>query len=267
MRPRVLRYDVSGEGSPLVLIPGGLTGWVSWAPLQVLLARTRTAIRVQPIYNELGSAGQPRDPGHSRHVELESLLLTLHELGIDRADFAGWSAGGKMLLDFAVANPGAIRSLTLIEPAASWILDELGEIDPELRDYNHYLWGLAGKEITEDDLAIFLSSAGFSADPAQARADPYWRRALPHRMTLSWLDEGLMATDMSIADLRTIRAPALVTKGTVTEPWERRVVDLLGEHLLHARVVEFEGGHAHHLENADAFVAEMENHLDSVGSQ
>jgi len=57
MRPRLLTVDVAGEGEPLVLIPGGITGWLSWIPHQERLSDRYRTIRVQPIHNEQGSAG------------------------------------------------------------------------------------------------------------------------------------------------------------------------------------------------------------------
>jgi pimeloyl-ACP methyl ester carboxylesterase len=98
VQPRVLQYDVQGEGEPLVLVPGGLTGWISWVPHADRLSATRTTVRVQPIHNELGSAGRPGEPGYTAETERESLRLTLDRLGIDVADFAGWSGGGRALL-------------------------------------------------------------------------------------------------------------------------------------------------------------------------
>ena len=80
-------------------------------------------------------------------------------------------------------------------------------------------------------------------------------------MALSWLSEDLMGSDWSLADLARLRAPVLLTKGTRTETWERRVVDLLGEHLPNARVVDIEGTHAHHIESIDRFVEELETQL------
>jgi len=59
MEPRVLRYDLKGQGEPIVLVPGGLTGWQSWIPHQERLADRYRVVRVQPIHNELGSAGLP----------------------------------------------------------------------------------------------------------------------------------------------------------------------------------------------------------------
>lgn len=63
MEPRVLRYEDSGQGEPLVLVPGGLTGWLSWIPHQGRLAGRYRVVRVQPIHNELGSAAIPDSPG------------------------------------------------------------------------------------------------------------------------------------------------------------------------------------------------------------
>lgn len=264
MKPRILATDVAGEGDPLVLLPGGLTGWISWIPHQERLAADYRVIRVQPIHNEMGSAGEPGDPSYTKETAVESLRLTLDDLEIESAHFAGWSAGGKGLLDFAVAYPERARSLTLIEPAAYWILDRVREMDPSLSEYIQYLHSLGGKNITEDDLATFLHEAGFVEDPATARSDPYWERGLPHRMTLSWLSEDLMGSEATLADLARIRCPVLLTKGSTTVGWEQRVVDLLAEYLPVARVVELEGDHAHHIQSIDRFLEELETHLSAI---
>lgn len=53
----------------------------------------------------------------------------------------------------------------------------------------------------------------------------------------------------------------LLTKGTETTTVERRIVDLLGLTLPHARVLELEGSHAHHIESIDRFLDELGKHL------
>jgi pimeloyl-ACP methyl ester carboxylesterase len=255
--------DVAGDGEPLVLIPGGITGWISWIPHQERLSDRYRVIRIQPIHNELGSAGMPGDPSYTREVAVESLLLTLEQLEIERAHFAGWSAGGKGLLDFAIAHPGRLTSMTLVEPGADWVLEAAGESDREHQESTDFLYSLAGQDVTEDDFARFLYLAGFVSDPAQARSDPYWERAWPHRMTLSWLSENLMGSDHLLADLETVSCPVLLTKGTATAKAERRIVDLLALHLPDARVVELEGSHAHHIESIDRFLEAFERHLQT----
>jgi hypothetical protein len=66
MKPRVLLNEVTGERTPAVLLPGGLTGSVSWTPLVEALSVRRQTIRVQPIHIELGSAGERGDAGCTR---------------------------------------------------------------------------------------------------------------------------------------------------------------------------------------------------------
>lgn len=263
MRPRPLTVDVAGAGEPLLLIPGGLTGWLSWIPHQERLSARYRTIRVQPIHNELGSAGMKGDASYTRGLAVESLLLTVDHLEIERAHFAGWSAGGKGLLDFAIAYPSRLLSMTLVEPAADWILEAAGESDREHQESTDFLYALAGQNVSDDDLARFLYVAGFVSDSDQARSDPYWERAWPHRMTLSWLSEQLMGSDHSVADLAAVQCPALLTKGTRTGKVERRVVDLLALHLPNATVVELEGSHAHHIENIDRFLEALEKHLQA----
>jgi hypothetical protein len=45
VEPRVLGHDAKGEGEPIVLVPGGLTGWLSWVPHQERLSVRYHTIR------------------------------------------------------------------------------------------------------------------------------------------------------------------------------------------------------------------------------
>ncbi len=78
---------------------------------------------------------------------------------------------------------------------------------------------------------------------------------------MSWLSPLLDHPERSLDDLGRIAAPTLVTKGTESTPLDRRVVDVLGERLPNARVSEFPGDHAHHIERIDDFLAALEDHL------
>ena len=265
MEPRALQHDIQGEGAPLVLVPGGLTGWLSWVPHQERLAATRTIIRVQPIHNELGSAGQPGEPTYSAETERESLRLTLDALGIATADFAGWSGGGRALIEFTLACPQRVRSLTLVEPAASWVLRQPGEGQGEVDDLTAFLRHLAGKTVTEDDLARFLHLAGFLRPGEDARQHPGWRQWVPHRMALSWQSESLDQPGRSIKDLGRIHCPVLLVRGTTTGDVMRRVVDALAGQLARATVLTLDGNHACHIQSIDAFLAALHRHLRAAG--
>ena len=261
MEPRALTNEIKGDGDPVVLVPGGLTGWVSWIPhAERLSARWRT-IRVQPIHNELGSAGEPGVPGYTTEIERESLRMTLDAIGIQTAHFAGWSAGGKALIEFALAYPQRVRTLTLVEPGAYWILEQLGVTDPDVERINAFLHELFGKDVTEDDLATFLEAGGLATSKEEARSDPNWERAVPHRMALSWYSEDFDRSERSVEELANIRCPVLLVKGTVTTEGDKRVVDALAERLPDAKVLELDGDHACHIQSIDLFLQAFEDHM------
>ena len=266
MEPRVLQHDSRGQGDPVVLIPGGLTGWLSWIPHQERLSRRYRAIRVQPIHNELGSAGIPGDPDYSAVVEREALRLTFDALGLERPHLVGWSGGGKAALEFAIEYPGRIRSLTLVEPAAYWVLEQLGDRLDDVQRANALVHGLFGRPVTETDLAEFLELAGFVELASTAPAHPNWERWLSHRMALSWQGEKLDHPERSVDDLARVICPVLLTKGDRTAQWLKRLVDVLGERLPNASVAEFDGDHAHHIESIDAFLVVLEAHFAQVDS-
>lgn len=261
VQPRVLQYDVRGEGEPLVLVPGGLTGWISWIPHADRLSATRRTVRVQPIHNELGSAGRPGEPGYTAETERESLRLTLDRLGIDLADFAGWSGGGRALLEFVLAYPNRVRTLTLVEPAAYWILEQLDKHRADIDQGNELIHRFSGQVVTEDDLAEFLRLAGLVQSGEDPRQHPLWDRWLPHRMALSWQSEELDRSGRSVDDLVKIRCPVLLVRGDVTAEVEKRVVGVLAERLPNATLVELPGDHAAHIQSIDAFLEALENHL------
>ena len=264
MEPRALTHEIKGDGEPVVLVPGGLTGWVSWIPHAERLAAKWMTIRVQPIHNELGSAGRPGDPGYTTETERESLRMTLDALDIEEAHFAGWSAGGKALIEFALAYPERVRSLTLVEPGAFWILEQLGEANPDVERSNTFIHELFGKDVTEDDLAAFHELAGLASSKEEARSDPYWGRAVPHRAALSWYSQDFDRSDRSIEELANIRCPVLLVKGSVTTEGEKRVVDVLGERLPNATVLELPGDHASHIHSIDAFLEALEKLLTAA---
>jgi pimeloyl-ACP methyl ester carboxylesterase len=260
VEPRVLQYEDSGGGPPIVLVPGALTGWLSWIPHAERLAPTRRVIRVQPIHNELGSADRPGDLSYTWETERESLRLTLDALQLETVDMAGWSGGGRALIEFTLQYPDRVRSLTLVEPAASWVLEELGERNAEVDEVNELLHGLAGRDVSDEDLTRFLRAAGFIEPGEDATRHPNWERWIPHKQALSW-QQMVDRSDRSLDDLGRIECPVLLVKGTVTADWLKRVVDVLGQRIPNATVLELPGDHASHIESVDAFLEALEAHL------
>ena len=119
-------------------------------------------------------------------------------------------------MEFATEYPNRVETLTLVEPAAYWVLEQLGERAEILEELNGFLHPLFGREVTEDDLATFLEYAGFVATRAEARTHPNWERWVPHRVALSWQDEALDHPGRTVDDLGRVSCPTLLVKGSVT---------------------------------------------------
>lgn len=264
MEPRVLQHDWKGDGDPIVLVPGGLTGWLSWIPHQERLAATRRAIRVQPVHNELGSRGELIEADYDDETERECMRMTLDELGIAAADFAAWSGGARAMIEFSLTYPERIRSLTLIEPPALWALrGSSPEADEETARVDAFILRVSGKPVTEDDLAEFLAIAGFVNDPSEARGHPMWERWLPHKGALA-NQGGLGRKARTLEEIEGFERPVLLVKGTESSSWLRGIVDALGRHYPRATVLDLEGSDACHVERIDDFMAQLEKHLVGV---
>jgi pimeloyl-ACP methyl ester carboxylesterase len=264
VEPRVLQRDVKGDGDPIVLVPGGLTGWLSWIPHQERMAGSRRVVRVQPVHNELGSRGELVEADYDDDTERECLRLTLDELGVATADFAGWSGGARAMIEFSLTYPERIRSLTLIEPPALWALKGSSpEADQEMAVVDAFIARVSGKPTTEDDLAEFLAIAGFVRDPTEARGHPMWERWLPHKGALS-NQHGLGRKVRRLEEVEGFERPVLLVKGTESSSWLRGIIDALKRHYPRATVLDLEGSHACHVERIDEFLTELEKHLGSV---
>src|SRR3990170_1673622 len=110
-----MQPEVTGQGEPLVLVPGGLTGWLSWEPHAQRLSSSRKVVRVQLLNVQFGLENRPLPPDYSVRTESEALATTLDDLGLQSpVDFVAWSYGGLVALDYALGHANRIRSLTLI---------------------------------------------------------------------------------------------------------------------------------------------------------
>lgn len=260
MEARVLEHDRAGEGEPpLVLLPGGLTGWQSWLPLVPGLSADRSVVRLQPICNAEGLAGRPGDSSYSADVERESVEKTLDEAGVSEMHLVGWSNGGRMALDFALAFPQRVLSLTLVEPAAYWLV---ADEDESARGFHDYFVGLEGRDVTDDDLCEFLIRAGLGSEDTDFESMPQWDFWSSCRQTLSWGGEKMTASAAAgIAGYDRLEVPTLILRGRSTSPWLSAAAGHLAERMPEAKLVELDGGHACILENPEGFLAALHPHV------
>jgi pimeloyl-ACP methyl ester carboxylesterase len=257
-----LPAKVSGEGNPLVLVPGGLTGWKSWEPfVDIFTSKQRKVIRVQLLNVEYGFENRQLPDDYSVKTESTALSSTLDSLGYTTPiDLVAWSYGAVVSLDFALGHPDRVRSLTLIEPPAIWILREKSAPDPETLHTISFFETLHGN-ITDDMLAGFLREAGFVKEGQSPQELPQWSQWLPFKQALRNTPALLNQRD-KLSRLQNIKAPVLLVKGTGSATFLHKIIDNLSIYLPNSRVIEMPAGHAPHIVSRDRFLSELEKFQD-----
>ncbi len=257
----MMKTEVTGGGFPLVLVPGGLTGWLSWkAHAERLSARFRV-IRVQLLAVDLGLRGEPLPLHYSVDSEVDALAEALGTLQVEEAHLAAWSYGAETALSYAVRHPERIRTLTLIEPPAIWVLRSRGPLTPGLVESQVMLRTMGPGPISEEQLVWFTHFAGFVPPEVDPRKLPQWPSWAEHRQSLRTRD----ATYRHGEDMSKVHAftkPVLLFKGEGSSGFLNRIIDVLGEEFPHATVRQLPGGHALHVASIDRF---LETFVDFLG--
>jgi pimeloyl-ACP methyl ester carboxylesterase len=129
-------YEIHGTGQALVLLHGAFSAiGTSFGQVLPGLAKTR-----QVVAFELQGHGRTADIDRSLSLEgmAEDVAAALKELGIEGADFFGYSTGGAVALRVAIYRPDLVRKLVLasvtytMDGVHPGLMDGLGEMKPEM---------------------------------------------------------------------------------------------------------------------------------------
>jgi len=253
-----MQVKITGEGIPVLLMPGGLTGWKSWEPFEKdFTGQGRSVIRLQLLNVQFGLEGRDLPEGYAVKVESNALEATLDSLKLDNPlDIIAWSYGALVTLDYALDRPERIRSLVLIEPPAFWVLRENGPVDAETRQYMDRLGSFRGN-ITEEMLADFSDLAGLVQAGQNKRDLPFWEDWLVHRQSLRNISSVLTHHDR-LERLQELKAPVLLVKGTGSSNYYHLIIDILAERLPDATAIEMAGMHAPHIISKDEFLTTLD---------
>lgn len=260
----VMQLEAAGNGPVLVLVGGGLTGALSWIPHAERLAARRLVARAQPLSVQYALEERFMPGGVGVATESRALRRGLDARGWSGpVDLVGWSYGGLISLDLALGHPDRVRTLTLVEPSAFWVLPDLGRDDPEVRKLVAMGRKLAAG-VSEDDLAAYLEDIALLPPGQSAREHPRWPVWVRHRQALA---NGLAELEHrdDPARLRSFRRPVLLVTGDGTAPYFRRIVDGLARELPAGRVLDLPGGHAAPVVSMDRFLTELEAFLGTAG--
>ncbi|UYZ21181.1 2-succinyl-6-hydroxy-2,4-cyclohexadiene-1-carboxylate synthase [Mesobacillus jeotgali] len=109
-----VRYHVEqcGDGFPLVLLHGFTGAASTWKPFSPMWGQ-----HSQLLMADLIGHGETESPGDMARYDIKKaandLKMLLDQLGIDKADFLGYSMGGRTAITFASLYPERVRKLVL----------------------------------------------------------------------------------------------------------------------------------------------------------
>lgn len=258
----IMRSETTGKGETVVLVPGGLTGWLSWEPHAKLLSENRKVVRVQLVAVDLGLRNEPLPPNYSVDYETNALAKALDNAGVEKAHFAAWSFGAEITLNFALNYPGRVKTLTLIEPPAIWVIRSRGPLSQDLLADQKVIEKLGPGDVSESQLVWFSHFAGFVPQDTDPRTLPQWPVWSKHRQSLRTQDVVYRHED-NIRRVRNFSSPALLFKGEGSSPWLHQIVDILADEFPKVHVEILPGGHAPHLVSMESFMSTFDKFLDS----
>jgi poly(3-hydroxyoctanoate) depolymerase len=105
-----------GDGDPLLMINGIGAHTAMWMPLEAVLGDFRL------IEFDAPGAGQSATPSYPVTIPALAWLTRrlLEQLGIARADVLGYSLGGLVAQELAIAAPEQVRRLVLVATSCGW---------------------------------------------------------------------------------------------------------------------------------------------------
>ncbi len=106
-----LHYEIHGTGGPIVLLHGGLGSTEMLHDIRQALSATKKVIAV-----DLQAHGRTADINRPLSFEAmaDDMAALMEHLGIESADFIGYSLGASVALRTAVQHPDVVRKLALV---------------------------------------------------------------------------------------------------------------------------------------------------------
>jgi pimeloyl-ACP methyl ester carboxylesterase len=181
-----LHYGEIGNGSPLILIHGGLfDANFAWGSYYQLFSQ-----HYRVIAPDSRGHGKSENPTKELSYKLicDDIVALIKELELDRPLVAGYSDGGQIALEIAIEYPDTIRAIvvggvlaeiseTYINCVKSWGINKPGDVDidrfntafsdfvPILTDMHSSIYGVEyWKELFAISSKMWLDSSGFPGD-------------------------------------------------------------------------------------------------------
>jgi len=232
-----LAWESAGEGPDVVFLHPGLWDRRVWDEQFGVFSRTYRVLRFD--FRGYGRSSRP-DPGRP-YSHVEDLAAVMDAAGAERAALVGNSMGGRVAVDFALANPAGVSALVLATPAVSGFegtQDEEAAWEAAFAGVRRQIEDAvtAGDLETAQDLRLrWLWAPLGTDDPAGSRIR---RIAFENLQELTMDESGEIPIEPPAAErLGEIEVPTLVLPADHDPPWHERMCLELAEGIRGARLV------------------------------
>jgi pimeloyl-ACP methyl ester carboxylesterase len=234
-----LRYRVYGEGSPVILLHGGLGHSGNWShQVPALVADGHQAI----LMDSRGHGESTRDDQPYRYTRMAAdLLAVMDKLAIDRTALVGWSDGATVAMLVAAAAPervtGVLFFASNLDPGGVKDIDEPMPLTLQ-RCFARHAKDYAALSSTPDQFDSFVADVTH-----MMRTQPNFSRS----------------------DLLAIRVPVTILHSDNDEFIKREHADYLARTISNKKVVVLEGvSHFAPLQRPDLFNRATLGFLDQL---
>ena len=205
-------YATYGKGDPVILLHGGLGNADHWS-FQV--AELATKFRVIAIDSRNQGRSTFSKAKVTYHLMAADVLAVMDELKLTSASIVGWSDGGEVGLDLAINNPARVAKLFVYGA-----------------NYNSE----GSKQRGKPSASFTAYSAKCRADFAKLSKTPKIYDAVVDSLIPLWRN----ATAFTKEQLRSIKAPTVVSDGDHDEIIELAQIKEMSKLIPNARLVVFE---------------------------
>ena len=253
-----LYYEVTGTGSPVVLLHGFSLDTRMWDAQVQPLAQTHTVIRYDR--RGFGRASLPVAP-YAHVADLHGLLAHLQ---ISRAALVGLSRGGSVALEFALTYPAQVEKLVLVDSVLGgyrW--------SDEYRALDKTVWETARTQGVAAGKAAWIAHPIFAPALEQPAVGEHVRAMVEDYTGWHFLnrDPDQRLDPPAAQRLSEIHCPTLIVVGERDLPDFQQITDLLHTGIAGAQKVVLPGvGHLASMEAAGPFTELVRTFLARSGA-